>query len=493
MKKLIIAAAFVVAVVAAAVVALPVVETFVASGIKTQMEQDGTVSVGTVEVGLLDRRLALRDVRTKQAAGLSVARWEATGLNWPLGELLHGRTPLTGYRLGDPLYAKRIAIDSVRLEVPGGHVLTVGSMVLDDFDLARFDGNVPPGPLQATMVGARFIEALSVGHTEERNVIDTVPVVNNTLGFRSFTGDGLDRGKLASFALLNFEGTAKDAVDPSVSLESLKGDGFDVRQILKTMSQPGWRPGMPAGRIGLEHVDATGFGGEVLKRYGISLGSISIATKHDSVSVTRSTTKLEGFVMAPPATGLETLQARMVMLAMGLKELRLALDCGGVEDRGKGELALDHCALSGPDLGQLDFTAKLVDADAAFWRAIDSGNFMGMYATKAALGDAKLVFDDKGLLDRGLRALGAASGQPAVAMRANLATQVRRYQPPNVLITDDMTKLLNTVADFIEKGGTLTVEAKPDPPFGLDKFGLLRQPGPDLISLLGVTASVSKK
>ena len=60
-----------------------------------------------------------------------------------------------------------------------------------------------------------------------------------------------------------------------------------------------------------------------------------------------------------------------------------------------------------------------------------------------------------------------------------------------MLITDDLTKLLETVARFVEKGGTLTLDAKPDPPLGLDS-GLLRKPGPDLVSVLGLTATVSK-
>ena len=73
-----------------------------------------------------------------------------------------------------------------------------------------------------------------------------------------------------------------------------------------------------------------------------------------------------------------------------------------------------------------------------------------------------------------------------------MAAEIRGYQPPNVLITDDMTKLLDTVARFIEQGGTLTVEARPDPPFGLDKARFLAQPGPDLINLLGLSASLAR-
>ena len=69
---------------------------------------------------------------------------------------------------------------------------------------------------------------------------------------------------------------------------------------------------------------------------------------------------------------------------------------------------------------------------------------------------------------------------------------MRRFQPPGVLITEDMTKLLDTVARFIETGGTLTLEAKPDPPIGIDKLEHFRRPGPDLVNMLGLGATLSR-
>ena len=74
--------------------------------------------------------------------------------------------------------------------------------------------------------------------------------------------------------------------------------------------------------------------------------------------------------------------------------------------------------------------------------------------------------------------MATTSGQPLAAVRAGFAQEVRRFQPPGVLITEDMTKLLDTVARFIETGGTLTLEAKPDTPIGIDKLEYFRRPGP---------------
>ena len=129
-------------------------------------------------------------------------------------------------------------------------------------------------------------------------------------------------------------------------------------------------------------------------------------------------------------------------------------------------------------------------ADAAFWNAVDTGDPALLANSALAFGSARLVLADKTLLERSIRALSAYSGQPAPLVRAELAQEVRRFQPPGVLISEQMTRLLDTAARFVEKGGTLTVELKPDPPLGLDKLQRLMTPGFDLVDLLGVTASL---
>ncbi len=490
MKKGAVFAAIAIVLVGAGVAALPLAQQYVAGQIKTQIEREGAVSVGDVEVGLLDRRLTFHDLRARQINGLSAKRWEATGLAWPLGELLRGRTPVTGFRLGDPFKADRVEVSGLRIAASGDQSWTFGTVILEGLDLARFDADILPGPFQAGALGARLLKALALRRFEERDVIYTAPFSANTVGFLQLTGENYDHGKLGTFALAHLEATARSATEPSFALGDVKASGIDVDQILTSMSQPSWRPGMPLGRLKVEHVRATGFGGELFARYGISLGSIGIDTTHEGADVSRTVTKVEGFVMVPPSRGIEGLQTRLVMAAMGLKELKLALECNAKEDRPKGQVSLDRCALTGDDLGELNLTGRLVNADAIFWRAIDSGNAAAFYGTKTALGEARIVLADKGLLERTMKAIAATSARTPAATRAKLALEIKRYQPPNVLITEDMTKLLETVARFVETGGTLALDAKPDPPFGLDKVPYLQQPGPDLVSLLGITASV---
>ncbi len=196
--------------------------------------------------------------------------------------------------------------------------------------------------------------------------------------------------------------------------------------------------------------------------------------------------------MAPPAGSAQALQLRMALQSMGLKELRLDLDCSGAEDRGKGVVSIDRCALNGPDLGELTLALKLVNADTPFWSAIDDGNTFAMLGSKVGLAGAKVALADRGIVERTLKAAATTTGQPVATVRANFAQEVRRYQPPGILITDDLTKLLDTVARFVESGGTLTLEAKPDKPLGIDKLAYLRRPGPDLVDILGLSATLSK-
>ena len=115
-----------------------------------------------------------------------------------------------------------------------------------------------------------------------------------------------------------------------------------------------------------------------------------------------------------------------------------------------------------------------------------------MQDSTAALGSARLVLADKSLLERSLRAFATMTGQPVATLRANWAREVRRYQPSGVLISQSMTQLLDTIARFVEQGGTLVVEAKPDPPVGFDRLDYLLNPGADLVSVLGLKATLLK-
>ena len=94
----------------------------------------------------------------------------------------------------------------------------------------------------------------------------------------------------------------------------------------------------------------------------------------------------------------------MALQSMGIKDVKADFDCYGTEDQGKGELTIDRCALVSPGLGEIELAARVVNADAIFWNALDESDLLALQDSTAALGSARLVLADKSLLERSLRA-----------------------------------------------------------------------------------------
>ena len=489
MRKSLVAALAVVVVAGVAVAAVPVIERYAAQQIKADMERDGQATVGSVEVGLFDRKITVKDAHVKRAGEITIGHWEASGLAWPMSELLAGRTPFSGLKLGDPFQAGHLELRDLKIADKNVQ-WTIASVVIDDLRLDRYQPVLGDG--QLTALAMRIMKAVSVGRLEQKQSVFTDPATGNTVAIASMTIGNYDKGKVGSLEMKDLDVSSKGESAPAFRMADMKLTGLDLHRPINAMAVAGFRPGMPIGRVEFESGSATGFSGEGMTRNGISLGSVTQQTIHEAGDVKRTRLRIEGFVMAPPAGNVQALQLRMALQSMGLKELRLDSDCSGTEDRAKGEVAIDRCALSGPDLGELTLAFKLVNADAPFWAAIDDGNTFAILGSKVGLASAKVALADRGIVDRTLKAVATTSGQLVVSVRNGFAQEVRRYQPPGILITDDLTKLLDTVARFVESGGTLTIDAKPDKPLGIDKLGYLRRPGPDLVDMLGLSATLSK-
>lgn len=489
MRKSLVAALAVVVVAGAAVAAVPVIERYAAQQIKADMEWDGQATVGSVEVGLFDRKVTVKDMHLKRGGDVAIGRWEASGLAWPMSELIAGRTPFSGLKVGDPFQAGHLELHDLKI-VDKNVQWTIESAVADDLRLDRYQPVAGDG--QLTALSMRIMKAMSVGRLEQKQSVFTDPATGNNVAIASMTIGAYDKGKVGSFEVKDLDAAPKGAGAPAFRMADMKLAGLDLHRPINALAAPGWRPGMPIGRIELDSASLTGFSGEGLTRNGISLGSVTQQTTHEAGNVKRTHLRIEGFVMAPPPGNAQALQLRMALQSMGLKELRLESDCSGTEDRTKAEVSIDRCMLSGPDLGELTLAFKLVNADAPFWSAIDDGNTFAMLGSKVGLASAKIALADRGVVERTLKAAATTSGQPVAAVRAGFAQEVRRYQPPGILITDDLTKLLDTVARFVESGGTLTLDAKPETPLGIDKLAYLRRPGPDLVNMLGLSATLSR-
>jgi hypothetical protein len=469
---------------------VPLAETYVAGRIKAEIESNGA-TVDRVDVGLFDRRVTLVNLHSRQIGEFTARRLEASGLSGSFGDFLQGHTPLSDFRLGEPLRAEHLRLVDARLtDRSDDGAWSVASLTADGLDLGRYDPQAA-GPQRVPVLLARIAGALSMRHVEIGTLIRTLPVTATTAGFADVKIDRFAQGKIGAVEAAHLEVTARTGNEAAFKVDRIEATDVDLHQVLTRLSTASWAPGTPAGRIEVSSMKAEGFGGTALATYGVSLGAVAMETRHDSVDSSRSRLRVDGLVLRPAAT-LEGARLRVLLQALGLKDLQLGFDCASIQRRSKGELAIDHCLLTAADIGDLSLVADFVDADERFWRAIDTGDYRLASHSSIALGWARLSETDKGGLDRAIGALAAATGQSPSHARAKLAQDIRSYQPPDVLITDDLTKLLDTVAQFVEKGGTLAIDLKPDPPLGFAAALRLRSPGPDLVDILGLSATLSR-
>jgi len=486
-RKGVVVALAAVAVVGAAVAAVPMLEGHAAAQLKADLERDGT-KAGSVDVSLFSRKVVVADLQARQFGDVTVGRLEASGLAWPLAELLKGRTPFSGLAPGDPLHAAHVDLHDLHV-VQGKGRWAIASLAITGFQLDRYEPITGPGQLGHLV--ARLAGALSIEHLEQKGATFVDSESDDRITVDSLVVDRFEKGRVGSLTMSGFDVTAKPPRDPVFRVADFKVTDLDLRRTLKSLAATSWRPGMPLGRVDLGSTSLSGFSGEAFTRYGLSLGSITQQSRPDSKDVRHSRLRVEGFVLDPPPRSREGLQLRMVLQAMGLKQLKLESECSGTEDRGKGEISIDRCTLTGPELGEVSLSVRVVQADAPFWQAIDEGNTMALLDSKVGIGGARMVVADRGLVERSIKAVATTTGQSQAEVRASLTQEIRRFQPPGILITEDLGKLLDTVARFVERGGTLTLEARPDSPIGLDKARYFSQPGPDLVNVLGLTATLS--
>ena len=172
MKKLLIAAVVVVLLIGGAVAAVPLVEKHAAAQIKIEMERDGTTTVGAVEVGLFERRILLTNLRSRQFGEITVGRWQASGLAWPLDELIKGRTPVSGLR--SAIRCRPTGSSSTIFTWSSERAnWSVGSLVVEGFNLERYDPPPAGSPNPLIHLGARIARALSMARLEQKDTVFT--------------------------------------------------------------------------------------------------------------------------------------------------------------------------------------------------------------------------------------------------------------------------------------------------------------------------------
>lgn len=170
MRKSLVAIGAVIALIGIGAAAIPFAEDFAATRLKAGLAQGG-VKVETVKVGLLDRSIVLSGVSGGPNGELKIDEWEASGLAWPLDELLKGRAPIGGLAWGDPLRVARFHMRNFRLaEADAGDSWTIGELTATNLDLPRYDA-IYEGPFRNEVMVARLLGGLSVDRLEQSNLV----------------------------------------------------------------------------------------------------------------------------------------------------------------------------------------------------------------------------------------------------------------------------------------------------------------------------------
>jgi len=331
-RKALVVVGAVVALIGIGAAAIPFAEDVAARRLKEGLAREG-VQAETVKVSFLDRSIRLSGVAGGPNAELAIADWEASGLAWPLDELLKGRVPFAGLSWGDPLHVARLHMRNFRLAQPDvGGSWTIGELTATGVDLPRYDA-VYEGPHRSEAMIARLLGALTVGRLEQ-----------GTVAHQSFDGtvysaativlDGYEHGLMKTLEVNGFETRVANARAATLSVAEVAAAGVDLRRPIRIASSLDWEPGTPIGRVPVAKARLSGFGGDLLGRYGVSLGSVASETTRESADVSRSRTTVEGFVLAPSLRSVEAL-AQRADAVIGRADERL-LGPGGLTQDAQG-------------------------------------------------------------------------------------------------------------------------------------------------------------
>jgi len=473
---------------------IPSIERHLVAQLRGQLERAGATRIDRLEIGLLARRVEIDGLNLVAGAGngteVALTRARVSGLEWPIRELLAGRTPFRGWRPGDPFIAANVEIENLQVADP---IIATGvrvrRLVAEGVNLARFEPARGGTDWMESAAGpvdiARALRALALARLEITTLLLSQTGVGETLSVDRFTVAGWRQGRVADFAVDAFVARAGGNAAEVVRVERVSLREGEMTLMLDYLDPVGASEQSPP----LRWLASTfeGFSGTALSDNGLALTRVSTKGSRDGDARYRWNSRVEGAGFRPVAGTFIGDAAAESFRGLGISELAVDVDCGAMEDRVAGKFDLERCGVDIRGLATIGLSFGLEGLDASFWEAYDWGDYGLLLTSKGAVNRITLSLRDQSLLDRALRLAAGGMGMPAQLARATIAQQVRRFQPSGVLITQEMTAIADTVARFVERGGELVFEAKPDPPFAFERWDYLLSPGPDLVSALGLS------
>lgn len=350
----------------------------------------------------------------------------------------------------------------------------VGTVAMRQFSVAPTDENLGESP-------AKIIGILAPGIRVSEVVVNTIqsrnPNGTEAIAVARITVKGLDAGRLGELRLddMRFAEKGRD----TVTVGSVLLAGADLTKALPDLAAG--RPISstdPTRKPNFDRWELVALGGAALADHGFSLGRMGAeVTRSADGNSERTNFRVEGIQLAAPT--LPDSPVVQMLSGLGYPALKGEIACMSDSDNGRKSFKMEPCALTVPGAGTLSFTLALSGLDLSAASGLDDSDaFMKALAT-ASYDWVRIVYKDEGFANRAIALAAKSVGAPEPAFRQGMIGQVQQGGAAYGAGSPRIQGVVNAVAAFLAKPGTLSIGLEPSAPvaFGTLDLGLMADPG----------------
>lgn len=306
----------------------------------------------------------------------------------------------------------------------------------------------------------------------------------------------LEIGKVDKRRLERFEmaGLTVDGPDTGVTIGAIEIKNFDWEQLLPLLQDKDWFSKLAHLTYSVDKFSIRDVGGASLERLGATLHEFAFSmSTNQATGKQSSTATVSGFDI--DASKVQNAEAAGVLKALGYDKLSISMDSVGTGDMKAGTSALEKFRIGAPQVGELNWTFALSDytpltkTDKPM--TIDE-SLAPLLASR--LQSVHLSWKDDSLTERLLKMAGLQSGATAEQVRDGLVAQIKTFGEPYAG-DPAVSAAMQAFIDYLQKPGTLTIDAKPPQPPRFGELGTLIGASagppdlPKLFDVLGVTVT----
>jgi hypothetical protein len=445
--------------------------------VKSPPEPFTEFKYGDVRFDLAQRRLNIDNLELSgHPSGLRITI-ESVGIVDPqpfaLDNVINSARYKDGKGQGDFVQvASQAQVRNIKFEQGGNEAtiaaIGIGAVSLRQFAVAPTEENLdsPGKAIGIIAPGIRVGEfVINNLHSQKAGSSEGVRIARVTLR-------GLDAGRLAEFRIDDFR--AIDEGKDVVTIGSVLLAGTDVTRMLPDLAAG--RPISttdPARRPLFDRWEIVALGGSALADHGFSLARVGAdSTRSADGKIDRGTFRAEGLQLsAPTKADSPVVQA---LAGLGYPALKGEIACSGDWDWARKSYRVEPCTFAIPGAGTLSFTMSLSNLDFSSLTGIPGMDDTAalMQAMQAAKFEwIRIAYKDEGLTDRVIALAAKSQGQPEAAFRQAMVGQIKAGGGAYGAGSPRLQALVDAVAAFLTRPGTLTVALEPSAPVAFGSLG----------------------